>query len=170
MTTITILESGMTFGPFQLDECFYIEESKTYKNIQENVKMAEFLWLRRQKSQAKVWVVEAKSSVPKQLDEYMEDIKEKLVNAFTLTVSSVLGRHKLAKNELPALFQTLKLSSIQFGFVLVIKGVPEAYLSALQDALQLKFKSTLKIWALEANSVLVLNDEIAKQYGFMASD
>ena len=68
------------------------------------------------------------------------------------------------------IFQTLKLSSIQFGFVLVIKGVPEAYLSALQDALQLKLKSTLKVWALEANSVLVLNNEIAKQYGFIASD
>lgn len=170
MTTITILESGMKFGPFQLDECFYIEKSKIYQNIQQNLMMAEFLWLKQQKSQAKVWVVEAKSSVPREHDVYMNEVKDKLVNAFTLTLSSVLGRHEIGKNELPALFKKLKLSSVQFGFVLVINGVPQAYLSALQDALQLKLKSTLKVWALEANSVLVLNNEIAKQYGFIASD
>ena len=90
----------------------------------------------------------------------MNEVKDKLVNAFTLTLSSVLGRHEIGKNELPALFKKLKLSSVQFGFVLVINGVPQAYLSALQDALQLKLKSTLKVWALEANSVLVLNNEI----------
>ena len=46
MKTRTITESGMKFGPFNKDEFFHIEKSKIYRNIQENVKIAEFLLLK----------------------------------------------------------------------------------------------------------------------------
>ena len=38
-----IIESGMTFGPYADEHCFHIEESATYKKIQDGVRMAEFL-------------------------------------------------------------------------------------------------------------------------------
>lgn len=46
MTTQPIVESGMTFGPYPDGRCFYIEKSKAYAAIQQDVKMAEFLLLR----------------------------------------------------------------------------------------------------------------------------
>lgn len=45
MTTQTIVESGMTFGPYPDGRCFYIEKSNTYADIQQGVQMAEFLLL-----------------------------------------------------------------------------------------------------------------------------
>ena len=43
MTMNQIVESGMTFGPYPQGHCFFIEKSATYKKIQNNVKIAEFL-------------------------------------------------------------------------------------------------------------------------------
>ena len=34
MTTEPIVESGMTFGPFEEGHCFYIEKSELYRNLQ----------------------------------------------------------------------------------------------------------------------------------------
>ena len=46
MSTQTIIESGMTFGPFPENRCYYIEKSNCYAAIQEHVQIAEFLLLR----------------------------------------------------------------------------------------------------------------------------
>ena len=65
---ITITESDMHFGPFERDQCFHIEGSKVYRDIQDGVKMAEFLLLRANDSTSNnnsaIWIVEAKSSAP----------------------------------------------------------------------------------------------------------
>lgn len=46
MTDVLIQESGMQFGPFSSDCCFIIEKSETYKQLNDRIKMAEFLLLR----------------------------------------------------------------------------------------------------------------------------
>ncbi len=46
--TITIVESGMRFGPYAKDDCFQLESCKLYQRIQKNTQIAEFALMRRE--------------------------------------------------------------------------------------------------------------------------
>jgi len=173
MTTQAIVESGMTFGPYPDGRCFYIEQSNTYADIQQGVKMAEFLLLRAAKEESPVlWVVEAKSGTPRpetqpSFDEFIAEIREKLVNAFSLGWASCLKRHQQAEAELPAPFKTLDLSQVGVRFVLVINGHQEAWLPPIQEALKKALHSTVRTWRFAPTSVAVINDELARQHGLI---
>jgi len=173
MTTMPIIESGMTFGPYPEGHCFYIEKSGCYKAIREHVQMAEFLLLRANNGRTPVlWIVEAKSSTPRpenqpNFDNFIDEIREKLINACSLGWASCLRRHENAEAELPEAFKALDLSQTDVKFVLVIKGHQEAWLPPLQDALVIALRSTVKTWAFAPTSVAVINDALAQQYGLI---
>ncbi len=173
MTTQPIIESGMTFGPYDDGQCFYIEQSNTYAGIQQGVKIAEFLLLRVNNGKPPVlWVVEAKSGTPRpetqpNFDEFIVDIQEKLINAFSPGWASCLKRHQQAEAELPDSFKELDLSQAGVRFVLVINGHHEAWLPPIQEALEKALHSTIKTWCLAPTSVAVINEEHAKQYGLI---
>jgi hypothetical protein len=173
MTPDLIIESGMTFGPYDDGYCFYIEKSNTYKTIQEGVQVAEFLLIRTKNGQpSSIWVIEAKSSSPRpenslDFDEFIDQIKEKLTNGLTLGVAMCLLRHKHAKAELPEPFQNLDLSQIGFRLILVINGHKESWLEPLQNALNKALLPTVKTWALLPTAVVVINDSMARQKGLI---
>lgn len=167
MTTQAIVESGMEFGPYPVGQCFHVEQSTCYQKIQKGVQMAEFLLLRQQKDGPTVWVVEAKSSCPRDFTTYMEEIRSKLVNAFMLGVAACLDRHPVARAELPQSFKDLKLTSAGFRFVLVVKGVPEQHLAVLQDALAGLLRPVIRTWALQPASVMVLNEALAQKHALI---
>lgn len=167
MTTEAIIESGMTFGPYPAGQCFYVEKSTCYEKVQEGVQMAEFLLLRQQEQGTTMWVVEAKSSCPRDFTAYMDEIRGKLVNAFMLGVAACLGRHPTANDEMPQTFKELDLTSISFRFVLVIRGVPEHHLEVLQNALGALLKPVIKTWAMRPTSVMVLNEVNAQRHGLI---
>lgn len=168
MTTEPIIESGMTFGPYPAGQCFHIEKSRCYKKIQEGVKMAEFLLLRQQEKGSTLWVVEAKSSCPREFTAYMDDIRTKLVNAFMLGIAACMDRHPAANDELPQTFKDLNLRSASFRFVLIIgQTVPQENLAVLQDALKVALRSVTKTWALAPTSVIVLDQQGAQQHGLI---
>lgn len=173
MTTQPIVESGMTFGPYADGRCFYIEKSNTYADIQQGVQMAEFLLLRIDNGKPPVlWVVEAKSSTPRpetqpNFDEFIAEIREKLVNAFSLGWASCLKRHQQAAAELPDPFKALDLSRAGVRFVLVINGHQEAWLPPIQEALKKALHSTVKTWCFAPTSVAVINEELARQHGLI---
>lgn len=167
MTTEAIIESGMTFGPYPAGQCFYIEKSTCYEKVKEGVQMAEFLLLKQQEKGPTVWVVEAKSSCPRDLSPYMDEIRVKLVNAFLLGLAVCLGRHPAAEDELPMPFNKLNLTVADFRFVLVVRGVPEYHLAVLQNALAKFLRPVIKTWALPPASVVVLNEVKAQKYGLI---
>ena len=168
MSTQAIPESGMIFGPYPEGQCFHIERSECYSQVQEGVQMAEFLLLRHSEGVAPcVWVVEAKSSCPRKLDGYMEDIRAKLTNGFLLGLAACLGRHPAASEELPQAFKALDARETTFRFVLVVNGVPDEYLPELQSSLALKLRPLLKTWALPPVSVAVLNPGRAQKHGLI---
>ena len=168
MTTEPITESGMTFGPYPAGQCFYIEKSACYRKVQEGVKIAEFLLLKQQEKGPTVWVVEARSSCPRDFANYMNEIRTKLVNAFLLGVAACIGRHPAASDELPQTFKNLSLTLTSFRFVLVIKGaVPKDDLVILQDALRILLKPVIKTWALTPTSVMVLDESSAQKNGLI---
>lgn len=173
MTTQRIVESGMEFGPYAEGRCFHIEKSESYKNIEDHIKIAEFLLLHADEGKSPVlWIVEAKSSSPrpetrKNFDDFIAKIREKLVNAFSLGWACCLGRHQCAERELPDAFKKLNLSRVDLKFVLVIHGHRESWLPPLQDALRIALLSTVKTWAFSPTSVAVINDALAREYGLI---
>jgi len=175
MTTLSFVESGMTFGPYPDGRCFYIEKSNTYADIQQGVQMAEFLLLRLSNGKLPIlWVVEAKSSTPRpetqpNFDEFIAEIREKLVNAFSLGWAACMKRHQQAEAELPDPFKALDISQSGVRFVLVINGHQEAWLPPIQAALEKALHSTVKTWCLAPTSVVVINDDIARQHGLILS-
>ncbi len=171
--TPPINESGMTFGPYPIDNCFYIEKSELYKKLRNGVPMAEFLLIRSKANNSpQVWVVEAKSSSPQPItqpnfDKFIGEIREKLINALSLSIAACLKRHPGAEIELPASFKTLDLAKATFRLVLVINEHQESWLPPLQDALNNALHSTVKTWGLPANAVVVINDTMAKEHGLI---
>ena len=173
---ITIPESGMNFGPFVQDECFHVEASKVYKDIQDGVKMAEFLWLctnGNTDNNPTIWIIEAKPSSPhpdnspEDFDEFIDEIKQKLINALSLGLASVLERHPKAELELPCAFKTINLSQVQVKFVVVMKDHPVNALSPITDALKKALHPTIKTWAFDPASVIILNEALARERGLI---
>jgi hypothetical protein len=177
MKTVYIEESGMKFGPYPEDECFYIEKSQTYKRIQQNVKMAEFLLLRSRKRSQQLWIVEAKLTAPNleksvpnsdkqpnDFDKFIKEVHEKLSNALSLWLALYLKRHP--NENLPQVFQELHLANVEFRLILVVKKHQEDWLPPLQDALQKSLKKPLHvtrlIWGLSTMKVIVMNDKLAQ--------
>ncbi len=173
---ITITESGMKFGPFEPDECFHVEARKVYKAIQDGVKMAEFLWLRTNgntDNNPTIWIIEAKSSSPhpdnspEDFDEFIDEIKQKLINALSLGLASVLERHPQAELELPCAFKTINLSRVQVKFVVVLKNHPDKALLPITRRLEKALHPTIKTWAFDPLSVITLNEVLAREHGLI---
>ena len=171
MTTEPITESGMTFGPFEEGHCFHIEKSETYGNLQQGVKMAEFLLLRFKSGKpTALWVVEAKSSTPKPMSQrdfeaFIQELRDKLINAFSLGLACCLNRH--ASAELPEPYRALDLSSSDFRFVLVVNHHKWEWLPPLQEALSKALHAAVRTWALSTPAVAVINDHMARDYGLI---
>lgn len=136
--------------------------------------MADFLLLKEKRGSSPVlWVIEAKSGTPHAeenpdgLDQYLSEITEKIENAVYLWISSVLGRHGSAIEEMPPSLRDPDLPAISFRLILVIRECDDASLPKLQDALLEKLRRTVRLWAMGANVVLVMNERMARKYGLI---
>jgi hypothetical protein len=173
MTPVTMIESGMTFGPYPPGHCFWIEKSACYQSIRHGVQIAEFLLLRNRQDQAPViWIVEAKSSSPRPqtrpgFDDFIAEIRDKLSHALMLGVAACLERHAGAETELPEPFKSLDLAKTGFRLVLVINGHRDEWLPPIKDALAQALNPVAKTWALPPTSVVVLNDTLARRHGLI---
>lgn len=166
-------ESGMKFGPFEEDAFWHVEDSSAYKAIQDSVRMAEFVWVCvGRKGRPALWVVEAKSSSPRpetqpNFEAFIHEVREKWVNAFSLSWACCLNRHSNRKEELPATMQSLELAQTDVKFVLVVKDHKPDWLPPLKDALYRALRPTLKTWAFSDPGVVVLNEALAREYGLV---
>ena len=178
MSAEPIIESGMSFGPYNDGFCFHIEKSVTIKEINKNAKktegvpIAEFLLLVLESELPTIWVIEAKSSSPQpanqiDFDAYINMIRDKLSNSLSLFFAIYLKRHLASEAELSDNFQQPNIALAKFNLVLIINGHDEKWLPPLQDALQKLLKPTVKIWNLSPTSVKVLNDNGARVLGLI---
>ena len=168
--SVFITESDMKFGPFDGEQCFHIEHSRLYTNIQNGVQMAEFLLLKNDQPNhpSILDVVEAKSSSPRPegkeyFDDYIRQIRDKFVNALTLCWAACLERHPKFHGELPKRIQDMNLSQVHVRFILDIKGHREEWLPPIDAGLNKAMRPTLKTWGFSPNAVIVLNDDMARQ-------
>ncbi len=170
----SIVESGMTFGPYADGHCFRVEKSKTYQAIQHGVQIAEFLLLRTQTDcPSFIWIVEARKSSPRpetqpNFNNFICEIRDKLTNALVVGVASILNRHRAAAAELSDQFKKLNLATVGFRLILIINGHHKSWLPPLQDALRRALNATTKTWVLGPNAVVVINHEDAKRFGLIS--
>lgn len=176
---ITINESGMSFGPYADTHCFQIENSPLHNSVQPCVQIAEFLLILegKQNQPPMVWIIEAKSSTPnprsplpdtgKKFSAFIDEIRDKWINALTLGVAVCMGRHANAGQVLPQGFTTLPLDKAIFRLVLVIKGHKAEWMPPLRDALLRSLRITTRTWNLGAGSVVVMNDDLARKQGLI---
>ncbi len=175
--TIEIRESGMTFGPFREETIFHIERSRLYGHVNRGeggVPTAEFVLLPGTASSSRngsLWIVEAKSSSPrpqnqKEFRDFIEDIKQKFDCSLSLVMAAFLGRHA-SNSDIPRSFLEQDLSLVTITLILVIHGHEKKWLEPVSDALQKALKASARIWNFPPDRVVVLNDEMARERGFV---
>jgi hypothetical protein len=163
------------FGPYPDGHCFDIERSAILKKINdkakqgEGVKIAEFLLLRIANGKASISIIEAKSSAPQSADEYINDVQEKLSNSLSLFIAIYLQRHSGNNSELSDFFKQTELSNVSFILILAIQNCEKSRLPPLQDKLKQALKKTARIWNIDLNSIIVLNEAGAKKHGLITS-
>ncbi|MFK4752128.1 hypothetical protein [Oceanobacter antarcticus] len=163
---ITITESGMTFGPFDPDRVFRIEESAFLRGKQ--LKACEFVWLTPQDS---LLLIEAKSSVPnphtspKEYDEFFTSIFEKLDNSLQILAAGLLERHNELTHQMGPMARVTPLGpERRIMLYLVIPEMPDEYLPPFSDKLASVLKRQGQIWRAE---VKVINKRLAGTVGLV---
>ncbi|MCF4113202.1 MULTISPECIES: hypothetical protein [Dethiosulfovibrio] len=163
--TLTIEESGISFGPFDPELVYPIENSALYeKTNQKNgkVQIAEFILLKdvdKSTSKAKfMWMVEAKSSSPAPKD----DSSKRLESPFEVYMEKVTSK-------LSNTLQLLISGAIEIKIVLVIKDHPLEWLEPISDSLKKKLAPFARIWRVKSENVVVINEEMAKKFGLASS-
>ena len=164
---ITISESGLTFGEFS-EDCLYHIEKSAYILTLEHVKIAEFIEYRKKpQSNNQLLIIEAKSSIPKESEQFWDEIKDKLLNSLTLLFTGALKRHPLIFDELPQNFKALDWETLDIKLLLVIPTIPTIpteYLAPITDQFRKELVTLRQIWGIPPLSIVVLNADKARQY------
>lgn len=175
--SVTISESGMSFGPYPEEDCFQIEQSRLYERIKTGVQMAEFAVIRRRPSTpVTIWLIEAKSSAPNpdnpgnpgDFQKYIAEIHQKMANGLQVLFAAWLARHPEAESELPAGFQAARLDTLPIHCVLVINRHQKAWLQKVQEALSRSLGPVIKTMGLPPGGVSVINDDMARSRGLIS--
>ncbi len=155
MNEIEFIESDMKFI-FQKDSVINLERTDLYKNklSGKGIKICDFIVL----ANNMLNIIEVKSSVPKNLKEYCQNIKTKINDSLLLISAIHLKRHKIdsdIKN-----FLTKENLSKKTRAILIVDEEKQ-YLPMLQNALNKEMNSLNKLFSLE--QTFVLNLEVAKK-------
>lgn len=161
---IEIVESGMTFGPFEDSHVFWAEESNLYHGVQNSkVKTVEFVLAEN----SKIQFLEAKSSSPKPIPEnttefnsFIDEIFLKFLHSINLFYAGILGRHE-KNNDIPEYIRKIDNQRISIKFILIIKGHEMDWLPPIHEALTKKMIPISAIWN---SDVAVINDAMAVKY------
>ena len=165
---IQIRESGMIFGNYEQPCLYRIENSKLHKELGDGIKSVEFILLR---DANKIFFIEAKSSSPKaetnavRYHEFIDEIADKFIHSFNMFSAWKVGRLDDA-GEAGDKLQAVRMKDISTIFILVIRGHRREWLLPLQEELNRKLRCQRSIWK---SRVIVMNDEIAKQYHLIIS-
>ncbi len=160
---ITIVESGLKFGPFHPNQVFQIEISANVRSRQ-GIKTCEFVWWKNRSTQ--LVLVEAKSSIPQPTsnpeayNNFWQDVLEKFDNAMQLMLLATLRRPPQLHHELPAEMQALPWEQLKLVCYLVIPDAPNDVLQALTDRLRNEMKRQKRLW--RQSELFVINANKAR--------
>lgn len=99
---------------------------------------------------------------------YIDDILAKIHNGLSLFFSTRAGRHPKHESTWPAAFMSADTGQLQVRILLIIKTAEERWLPDLQDTLSKAMRPAIGTWALGPNSIVVLNEDGARQRGIVS--
>jgi hypothetical protein len=161
---IQIVESEVTFGPFDPNDIYQIEQSP-YVRLSQNIKCCEFVLLK----QNQLIFIEAKSSIPREQEQFFSDVCEKFIHSVQLMVFGAIGKVAPIESELPNNLKTLDWSQCNFKLWLVIPTIPKQYLPPLNDKFKKYLKIQCKLWGIRHDDIAVLNADLCNQLGLIIS-
>lgn len=100
-------------------------------------------------------------------DIYIDDICDKIHNGLSLFFSTRAGRQPEHESTWPAAFMSADTGKLQFRILLIIKTAEERWLPDLHDVLSKAMRPAIGTWALGPDSIVVLNEDGARQRGFV---
>jgi hypothetical protein len=153
----------MTFGPFDTDLLWEVEESQLYQKLRgAGVCSVEFML----KKGSQLLLVEAKPSAPnpqstikpEAFDQYIDEIVSKFLHSLAL----LLAVHNKRQEE--PIAEAIRLDVLaKPRLILVIKAHQDSWLEPVRDALQTKLKPYLRIWNVHDECIQVLNEAMANK-------
>ena len=167
--TIVIEESGMKFGPFAADDLFAHEQVLKKVQFGDHVKMVEFIVRLNTGKTNAVALVEARSSIPRNNNEFLDEIRDKMSHSLITWFASVVGRHPQVSPALPAHLRQRAHLKLVLQCYLVIPDVPDEYLPQFTDKFRQKMKAEIHLWPIKSENIRVLNRARANKVGLLAS-
>lgn len=163
----------MTFGEFDKENLFHIEDSQIYKNLGSGIKTVEFIIKR---SDNCITFIEAKASCPNvaninesnekqtKFEEFYSSVTDKFIASLYIYLAAILNRfHNIS--EVGNALNSNDMQGTQIEFILVIKKADDiAWLAGPLAELKKRLLMVRKIWGIK---VKVLNEELAERDGLI---
>jgi hypothetical protein len=153
-------ESGMHFRNGYDQICWRPEQCNTFRNMN-GVKMCDLVI---QKGNAKLFFTEAKSSNPKRLQDYVNEIVEKLENGVGFFYSHGIGRMRDTHEPLPQTMESPDI--IQNGthqLLLVIRNARQDWLPQIQETFNQNGRVNRLKQIKQIKSFMCLNEALARK-------
>ena len=165
MSILRFTESKMVFS-FDEADCFRIENSKTYETLGDGVKVCEFV----SNNSGTIIFVEAKLSFshpgnPGDFQADVDEIYQKFRNSLLLFAGILLGRPYRTAEQIPARLVIDSVRGAKCRCYLILNGHDDAWLVAVDDALNMRLAAIKRCFAVE--SVKVINEKIAQRHGLI---
>lgn len=170
MASISLKESGMTFGPFDEKDCFKIETSACYKRLtskNHGIKSVEFVLYEAPQNQDKAPQNQGSLLFPQpgnkdHFDQFIEDVTTKFKDSLALYMALQLKRH-VETADFHSNSLNIPMGKIELMFLLVIQKHKAEWLPTISDALRSKLMKDAQIWNFPTLHILALKDEMARK-------
>jgi hypothetical protein len=164
--TVWIEESGVQFGPFEECDIFRVENSPGILALGDHLKKVEFaLSMLTPSGDRKIVFLEAKSTIPRDRDEFFREIRDKMLHSLTTWLMALIGKHPEICEELPASLNNQNLIHGQIELILVIPLIPDPHLNDATDKFRAVMMGDARAWGISPSNIRVLNTSRAKVYG-----
>lgn len=165
--SISIQESDMIFGDYAEEDVFELEKVLTAKKLGDHVCKVEFIVRTGVGKASAVAFIEAKSSIPKESDNFFSGVCLKMTHSLTVWFAAVCGRHENLSTFLPSNLRHFSHLKLPIKLILVLPTVPDDRLQPMSDKLRQMLKSEQKIWAIKSSDINVINRTRAEKIGLI---
>lgn len=156
MDIVEINESGLIFGGYRKGSIFEIEKHTN------GFRRVEFVY--RQSSKRLIFL-EAKSSIPRERDDYFQEILEKFTYSLAYIFSGQCGYNQRSYELLRQNFDSPILQTEQdVSLILVISKLEHELLPEAQDQFRARLKPLRLAYGIKDHNILVFDKRLAEKY------
>ena len=157
------VESGMNFI---VDEFTYImEDDSFYNKISSKYQTKDVDFIIKRNS--KLLFIEAKTSSPKVLDRYTNEIVTKFTDSLIIFIGIILDRKNTKSSIISKEMKNINHLKNSILFVLIIKNAKKEYLAPISNILNKKLRKINIMFSIES-SVIVMNETQAISRRFVS--